>query len=346
MLSELLLNRKLQKMRGYYKKIKIKKTDWLSYLLFSILLVSNNSQSLAQSSSWKYDWQFNFGANLNFIYGKGQKFPGLKMFSGFSVSGVYKNHLMVNYGPSLVIYTRSLGANLNPLVGDWQIDLTNSFSVGYGWDDLSYTKYFRTINNGSYYNISSTKSYNIFLSTNYIVNNHKRNQAVGSVTLSGPGVTINYYNDGAAPFTFLPLADNFDRWWTGGFSVFVHSRNSYNYGEFTFDQFTGYSPLLYELSSILGINVPQYNQVKTDSLKGKSRIPSSFNTSSYNLKLFLTKGYGIDIGAIGALVDKQGRAYGLQDIIHMIGGFALHPNSDVTRYYIGGTYNNLRNGKF
>jgi len=81
-------------------------------------------------------------------------------------------------------------------------------------------------------------------------------------------------------------------------------------------------------------------------LRGKSRIPPSFNTSSYNLKLFLTKGYGIDIGAIGALVDKQGRTYGLQDIIHMIGGFALHPNSDVTRYYIGGTYNNLRNGKF
>jgi Bacterial toxin 23 len=312
----------------------------------AVIILMLGECSLQAQDKWTYTGQFNFGGNILFTYGKGQRFPGLKLFAGFSATALYKNHVMLSYGPSLAIYTKSLGANLNPLTGDWQTDLTQSFSVGYGWDDLSYYKYFRTLNNGAYYNMATNKSYALLLSSNIILNNHKRNQAVGSVTLSAPGVTINYYNDGAVPFNFLALADNFDRWWTGGLSLFFHNRQDYNYAELSFDQFTGYSPLLYELSTMLGINVPQYNGAGNDSLITGKKLPSDFNTSAYNLKVFLTRGYGVDVGAIGSLVDKQGRAYGLQDIIHILGGYALHPNSDITRFYIGGTYNNLQHVRF
>jgi hypothetical protein len=324
---------------------RIAKTSLRKALVLLLLLGVSCPLLYSQSPNWQYNWQFNFGCDLQFIYGKGQTFPGLKLFAGFGAAGNYKNKLLVNYGPSLVVYTKGLGANLNPLIGDWQIDLTNSLSVGYGWNDVSYTKYFRTLNNGSYYNIATNKAYAFFLSTNFIVNNHKRNQVVGAVSFSAPGVTVNYYNDGA-PFNLLPLADNFDRWWTGGLAVFLHTRKDYNRREFTFDQFTGYSPLLYELSSLLGINVPQYNRAGSDTISAKSRIPPSFNASAYNIRIFLDKGYGVNVGAIGSLIDNKGRTYGLQDIVHMLGGYALHPNSDITRFYIGGTYNNLRNGKF
>ena len=97
------------------------------------------------------------------------------------------------------------------------------------------------------------------LASNFILNNHKRNQIVGSVSFSAPDFTINYYNDGAQPFDFLPLADNFDRWWTGGFGIYIHNHKNYNIAELSFDQFTGYSPLLYELSNLIGINLPDYN---------------------------------------------------------------------------------------
>ncbi len=65
-------------------------------------------------------------------------------------------------------------------------------------------KIFKTINTGSYYNIATNKKYAAYLTTNFILNNHKRNQIVGSVSISSPDFTINYYNDGAAPFDFLP----------------------------------------------------------------------------------------------------------------------------------------------
>lgn len=175
------------------------------------------------------------------------------------------------------------------------------------------------------------------LTSNYILNNHRRNQSVGSVSFSAPGFTINYYNDGAAPFNLLPLADNFDRWWTGGLGLFIHNRKSYNYAEINFDQFTGYTPLLYELSSILGIDVPLY----ADKYEGKVQ-PRSYNTSSYAIRVFPVRNLAIDVGAIGSLVWK-GKIYGLQDIIHVLGNYALHPNNDANRFYLGATYINLTN---
>jgi hypothetical protein len=284
------------------------------------------------------------GCHLNLTYdlfkkkiGKGQKFAGFRAFAGLSLQGVRGNFL-INYGPSLSIYTKSIGANLNPLVGDIQIDLTNSFSVGGSWgSDLDYLKFFRTIHTGDYYNVVTQKRNCALLTANFILNNHRRNQVVGAINGSFGNFTLNYYNDGAVPFTFLPVADNFDRFWTGGGALFLHSKKGYNYAELSFDQFTGYTPLLYELSNVLGINIPLYDEPGKDSSRRK--IPNTYNTSQYQLKIGLDKNFSIDAGILGNLVDGNGRHYGIQDLIHMGLKLPLHPNNDPNRLFIGASYN-------
>jgi hypothetical protein len=99
------------------------------------------------------------------------------------------------------------------------------------------------------------------------------------------------------------------------------------------------------MSSLLGINVPRY--IPTDStVAGRKRRNDSYNSSAYNLKIFFTKGYAVDMGVIGSLISKNGTPWGLQDIIHTLGGYALHPNTDITRFYLGATYNNLSDVHF
>src|SRR6185295_740141 len=141
--------------------------------------------------------QVNVGCHLNLTYdifkkkiGKGQKFAGLRVFGGLSLQGVRGNFL-INYGPSLSIYTKTIGANLNPLVGDIQIDFTNSFSVGGSWgSNLDYLKFFRTIHTGDYYNVVTQKRNLALLTANFILNNHHRNQVVGAINGSFGNFTL------------------------------------------------------------------------------------------------------------------------------------------------------------
>lgn len=303
---------------------------FFAFLLFSHVTIAQNK--------WIYTAQFNAGAHINLTYGKGQKFPALRVFSGFSITGLHKKHLIVHYSPSLSIYTKTIGANLNPLVGDIQIDLTNTISAGYGWGGMiPYYKFLRTIHTGDYYNISLNLKNAALLSTNFILNNHKRNQIVGSITGSIGQVSFNYYNDGAFPFDLIPLADNFDRYWTGGGALFFHTKQGFNRTEVSFDQFTGYTPLLYEVSHILGINIPLY---KNDDPNSKKVQPKTFNTSAYQVKIFTDRNFALDAGVIGNLMDKKGNHYGVQDLIHIALKLPLHPNNDMNRYFFGATYNN------
>ncbi|MEP6595884.1 MAG: hypothetical protein ABJA71_08045 [Ginsengibacter sp.] len=97
---------------------------------FLLLLLFCITGSTYAQPNWKYNGYFNFGCNINLTYGKSQQFPGIKLYAAFIANGVYKKNFLVNYGPSLSVYTNTLGSNLNPLKSDIQIDLTNSFSLG------------------------------------------------------------------------------------------------------------------------------------------------------------------------------------------------------------------------
>lgn len=293
-------------------------------------------QTKAQQE-WRYRGQVNFGCNLFFSRGPGQNFPGLRVFGAFTAAA-NRGDFHLSYGPSIAIYTKTIGANLNPLVGDWQIDFTNNFNIGVEWGQhLDYNKFGRTIHNGDYYNIFTNRSGMLMLGTNFILNNNKRNQIVGSLNGNIGRVSFNYYNDGP-PFNFTGTGDGFDRYWTGGGAILYHSNKNFNYAEVAFDQFTGYIPLLYELTSLLGMNVPLYDR------PGKNKV-FNFNSSAYSLKVNFDQRFGLNLGVVGSLRTTKGRYWGIQELIHILLKYPLHPNNDGNRFFIGGTYNQFQHVK-
>ncbi len=312
----------------------------ISFICISVAVLSGLIPFLLSAQdNWRYRAQVNFGCNLFFMRGPGQNFPGLRVFGAFTAVA-NRGDFMLSYGPSVSIYTKTIGANLNPLVGDWQIDFTNNFNIGFEWGKhLDYNKFSRTLHNGDYYNIFTNRAGMLMLGTNFVLNNHKRNQIVGSLNGTIGNISFNYYNDGP-PFNLTGTGDGFDRYWTGGGAILYHSRKNFNYAEIAFDQFTGYIPLLYELTSLLGMNVPLYDT------PDKSKV-YNFNTSAYSLKVNFDQGFGINTGVVGSLKDiKRDRYWGIQEIIHIMLGYPLHPNDDGNRFFIGGTYNQLHNVKF
>jgi hypothetical protein len=322
----------------------MKITHTLNRLWFLAVLIGCLPKVMhAQTNKWNYDGQFNFGAQV-FLYGffKHQTFPGLRAYAGFSARAIHGD-VLLSYGPSISVYTKTIGANLNPLVADWQVDFTNSFSVGGLWGThLTYQKFMRTVHTGDYYNLALDRRGAFIVSTNFILNSHHRNQILGSFNINFDKFTLNYYNDGGPPFNWLPLADLFDRYWTGGGGFFIHSKKGYNVAEFGFDQFTGYNPLLYEVANIVGIKVPLYDGAVSASRDSR---PPNFNTSTYHLRINLNQNFGIDAGVVGSLVDNSGRFWGVQDLIHMAIKNSLHPNNDANRFFLGGSYNNFQHVK-
>jgi hypothetical protein len=286
-------------------------------------------------SNWTSNTFVSLGVNLMLHRGPGQHFPGIRLNASAGINAVYQQHVMMNYSLTFSLYSKTLGANLNPLVNDVQLDVVNSAAVGGCWgENLLYDKYFRTFNTGAYYNVLTNTAWSALAGTNFVINNHKRNQFVGNITISSPSVTLTYYNDGAPPVSWFSLGDEFDRWWTGGVGIFIHTNKNYNLLEITFDQFTGYRPQLYEMSNLLGIDVPVYENESV----GKQKVPPDYNTSAYAVRYFFSQGLCAEVGVVGSLRTPKDRAFGLQDIIHSGRGFALHPNHDINRIFIGGNY--------
>lgn len=289
-------------------------------------------------NNWISNSYVNLGATFTLHYHQKQRFPGVRAFIGYAVSSRYHDFI-VNYGVNLAVYHKSIGANLNPLENDLQVDLTHAVTAGYVNGSINHTKWIYTLHNVPFYNLAVQREYGAFLSSHFIFNNHRRNQVVGAVTLTGKDVTLNYYNDGAPPFSIVGNADNFDRWWTGGGTIFYHSVYNYNYAELGFDQFTGYQPLLYELSGILGVRIPSYNWTKNYEQGDENKRAASFNTSEYRLRVFLGNGYAVEAGVMGSL-RSQNRVFGVQDMIHKGRHIPYHPNNDVNRFFLGGSFNN------
>lgn len=305
-------------------------------LLFTGWLTAVALPNVAQEVRFRVEARF--GVNLLFHHGigngKSQHYPGLRAFASVVVNGHHRGGWLTAYGGTLAFYQRTLGNHLNPLVNDIQLDFANSFTLGWG-HQRGPVKYLRTINNVPAYNLVHDYRYGLFASTVFLFNNHHRNQSIGAFNGTLGDVSLNYYNDGGTPFDRLGLGDNFDRWWTGGGGLLVHTNRGFNRLELGFDQFTGYSPLAYQLSNILGINIPTYVK-PSDAAIQKGFTPSGYNSSTYNLRFFPGPNFGFDFGVLGSLVNEsEGRHYGFQDIIHAIGKYPLHPNTDVNRLFFG-----------
>jgi hypothetical protein len=270
--------------------------------------------------------QISFGGNFFLNYSKKQQFPGLRLFVSASFKKEISNNFQLIYSPSISVYTNTIGSNLNPSASDYQIDFSNTIMTGLVSNGVSYTtKNLRTLHNADFYNLYNDREHGLFLGTNFILNNHQRNQIVATGIVNINNLSILYYNDGP---DVLGLGDKFDRYWTGGMGIYYANKKGYNSMELSFDQFTGYQPLIYELSNILGFDVPQYSSKKEK---------FNFNTSSYHLKIGFDNDLSLDLGVIGSLRWDE-KHYGLQDIIHMGRKMPIHPNDDNNRFYVGFSY--------
>jgi Bacterial toxin 23 len=332
-----------------------------SYFFSAFLFLLFHTSINAQIDDLSLELRLGLNCNLNNINPKNkrtQKFPGLKVFGSAIFNGTLNRWLMTNYGATVSVYNKSLGNNLNPLVSDIQIDFVNSLSLGMGWQwgknafkepSVRYHKYLRTLNNSPYYSLRHNYENAVFLSTNFILNNHRRHQTVGSFTMTLGDFSVNYYNDSSPPISWFSLGDGFDRYWTGGILFTGHTDKNFNRIELSFDQFTGYKPLLYELSNVLGIKIGDYvdnpSAAQQNGYKKNGTTNSAYNSSAYNLRVYVKDNYALDVGVIGALMslDRKGRNkeryWSLQDIIHIKGRYSMHANRDVNRFYIGFTYN-------
>lgn len=294
-------------------------------------------------TKWTVSYSFNAGANIfltnlfDKAVNKGYKFPGVRAYGAMSLNA-QKGGFMLHYGPSVSFYTKTIGANLNRFVDDLQLDCTQFIGIGAASRQKgNFIKQVRTLHNGDYYNFVSDAKMFGMVGTNLIFNINGRHQVVGSVNLNYGPVSINYYNDGP-PFNMIALGDGFDRYWTGGGHIIWHGKNGSNVAELSYDQFTGYAPLLYELSNILGINVPVY-----ENGNDRRHVIRNYNSSAYHLKVRGGKYLDFDAGVIGNLATRGGRFFGIQDIIHLKGRMSLHPNNDRNRFFIGGSYKNQWN---
>jgi hypothetical protein len=312
------------------------------FLFFVVLLTGN----LFAQKGWRYSTKVDFGVQVDIFHSKAQHFPGVRFFSSFNIASSYNDHFLTNYGLSISVYHKMLGNNLNPLVRDIQLDVVNTFGIGAGGKDVDYTKYYRTMGNGAYYNAGFSKDWSALISTNFVLNNHKRHQAVGTISATLKNVTLMYANDGAPPMSTLGIGDSFDRWWTGSGGIFIHNKENFNTCEILFDQFTGNSPLLYELSGVLGIYVPGYSKTPASAGEKIKDGETTMNTSVYSVRYFPMAGTAVEIGIAGSLRLKNGGSFGMQDMIHNAMGFPLHPNKDRPRFVIGGVYNYTYNEPF
>jgi len=302
----------------------------------------------------KWNYEVRIGANIRFnqsIESWKQKFPAISLFVSGILTRRIEDNFQFNYGHSIAFNYKTLGTNQNPLNNDLEIDFLNSFGFGvgknYNEDDLVFDKLLRTVNNSSAYNLIHNFENSVFISTNLILNNHKRHQVVGSFTFTYQDFSFNYYNDGGFGINFLPISDNFDRWWTAGINFLLHNDKGYNSFEFSWDQFTGYNSLLYELTSIFGFNIPKYNYESNEYITDRN-----YNSSAYNLRFAIDEYAHFDIGINGSLRfnigdDGSTTYFGLQDIIHIIQKSALHPNDEPNKIHFGINYSDsIYNDRF
>ncbi len=296
-----------------------------------------------------------WGLEVDMYRGKGRQFPAVRSYLGAIVNQRFQNGMVVNYGPVLSVYNNTLGSLSTPLKFDLQADLVNSFTIGYASDfrygaeqslmrESSAGKYIRTMNNHSTYNLVHFKDYGLFFTSNLVLNNKGRHQYTESFTLTVQNFTLNYYNDGGNIMEWIGLSDNLDRYWTGGLGLTFHNNEGYNTAELSFDQFTGFSSLMYKFSTLMGFDVLDYNTA------GGQGADARLNSSEYNLKVWLNRNYAVDIGIRGSLSsynDETGKTtyYGLQDLLHAGLNYALHKNQDNNKIKIGLSTNFLQYSK-
>lgn len=304
--------------------------------LFLLLIFYSSSIVRGQ-----YEHTLTFGVTTSFNYTiktPKRNFPTIHAFVNYQAQLNYQD-VMANYSSTISIYNNDVGNTYDLLKNKPQLDWTNSASVAWAGERDDFSKYVRILGNNNGYQLIHNRHDLGGVSANYILNSSGRNQFVGTIFATFHKFSFAYYNDGGLPMNYLPISDNFDRFWTGGLGLFYHDDEHRNMIELTHDQFTGYQDLKYDLLSVFGIPVDDYG--------GDGSHDRSYNSGSYKLKIALNENFDFLVGIAGSLRTNRGdnnkvRYFGLQDWIHLAGKIALHPNYDHNRLLFGFTNNNMR----
>ena len=244
------------------------------------------------------------------------------------------------YQLSCNIYYNGLGNNILDEFKEMQLDLVNSVTLtnGFGLDRNERPAKLRSFNDMTANPIENDLRWSFSLGTNYIFNNHARNQQLGSFSFNlWKVLTFGYYND-AAPFHKLGLGDRFDRLWTGGGfgtlnigrlvselgggdSEWTDFRLYYNYERFTADV-----QAAYVMSKYLSL----------DHVLVKNPQDNFYNRGQTTFGIKHANGWGFNVDFLG-----QFPAFDLQDKTHIKRGFSRHFSNAAKRYLFDFNYQSL-----
>lgn len=184
---------------------------------------------------------------------------------------------------ALNLYGSGLGDNLLPSEKQIQIDVINSFGISAEIASLAKIEElyevvpFNSMTASAIYHNNAWA--NISLGTNFVANNHKRNQQVGFINVGiWEMLQVSFYNDGPF-FSDIGFGDSYDRWWTGGGMLLLKIPSNRKWTKWAdpqseklnrshriyalFDRFTADQQDAYTLSNNLYLaNVPSKNVAK------------------------------------------------------------------------------------
>jgi len=296
--------------------------SWKQFCLYLFFLL-NTLNTLGQ----------NFGHSLGFRVGISLATQKKATGVSFSITyGVYREpqenesfNILPAYQLSFNSYLNGIGTNYTK--NEVKFDFHHTFLVAAYSKKLKIGRLnirpaFHYLDNAYLKNINAIplrSSTSFIVSTNYIINFSKRNQRYGAMILQFGKFRIQHNNDGGLIMGNLKLADDNDRWWSGG--GFVEYGNDLHFDSIPnpsilprkirigFDRFTWSYQDGYEAANQNGlafIPIPPNKQ-----------IDAQYNFGQYAVSFYWDQFF--------LSLEVNNKIKDLQDIIHEIGNLAKHP---------------------
>jgi hypothetical protein len=233
----------------------------------------------------------------------------------------------IGYQLEIELYRGGLGASyLDKGNSKWQLEMRNQIALAGGWANTNIhfgSPYFALIgdNRSTMYN---PYEYSLGVSTIFINGlTHKRNQQIGAFMVNARMFNFSYYND--FMWDFLPVVDNYDRYWTGGGQVGFYFKNDYGFiTDFAlrFDNYTGYEPNLYETCTLLKVDNIPYSDLKQQSL----------NKARWQWKVGIQNNTQVNLNVYESNFDVQNWIH------YRVTKSTFHPRSLKLHYTVGANY--------
>lgn len=241
----------------------------------------------------------------------------------FGAGRLFWRAVMPAYQMSINFYNGGFGSSRGK-TERFQIDWVNSFALTAGWDVAREHRhsplYF--FNGWAAHALTNPFRGSATLATNFILNNHRKNQQFGLLVLKAGGFDVGYYNEGPF-FDALFLGDGFDRWWTGG--AFLHANIKDHHAYVSFDKFTGFVPDAFEIANLIKLDYVPYSKP----------IQAFYNYVQWQARWVSPEGYSLQL----IMADQYGADF--QNWIHFPRFQSFHPPIFKPSWYVG--FNDIKN---